>query len=306
MEDTIKPLIVMLTAEWQDADQKQIGAGIIVGRKDKRIYIATANHVVRKDSSDASNVNAKKVLVQFKWLPGEQVEGKLLENVNSELDLALLVVSDLEVPNAIVKFDQLGDPTLLKRNDNVYLCGNPRNQNWKIYINPDKMSQPAGAAAFLQFESPYLKPGHSGGALLDERFRIVGMARTQDAPDGEAVNIRNVLDAVRRWGFPVDLTEPNAVTSFHFYYQFGDHPGEHYWTKVDENNWVEHHPNGEEAFVHITGRTNVGGDNGTLLQHTKIDYLEYFIPDKGGHTMWLRDRVKGQDWAFLGEMKDVK
>lgn len=306
-EDTIKQLVVMLSTEWRNPQASQSGAGIIVGYRDGRIYIATANHLVRRPDSDASLVDANKVSVQFRWLPGELREAKILSDSIPDLDLAMVVVPGMDIP-AVVKFDKLGDPTSLRRNDSVYLCGNPKGQNWRIYATPSRMSEAVGASWTLPFESVTITPGDSGGTLLNDRFLIVGMNRLREPPDGEALSIRTVLDSVRRWGYPINLTQPNAVTSFHFYYKFADRPGERYWKRVDDNTWVETDATGEQQFLNITGRTTIGGDYGTLLERTKPDNAEYFIPDKGGRTMWVRFRVKGNDdWSTLvGEMIDIK
>jgi S1-C subfamily serine protease len=86
-------------------DKESFGAGIIFGYTASRIYIATANHVVRQGIDEAKNVRA-----QFRWLPGESIDAKLLEHVDSNLDLAVLVVTDrVETDLKSLPFDQLGD-----------------------------------------------------------------------------------------------------------------------------------------------------------------------------------------------------
>jgi hypothetical protein len=170
------------------------------------------------------------------------------------------------------------------------------------------MSEVVSGSWILSFESVTITPGNSGGPLLDDHFLIVGMARSKEPPDGEAVNIRTILDTMRNLGYPINLRQPNAVSSFHFYYKFADRPGERYWRNVDDKTWVETDATGEQQFLNITGKTTIGGDRGTLLERTKPDDKEYFIPDKGGRTMWVRFRVKGSDdWSTLvGEMVDIK
>ena len=65
--DEVKPLLVMI-----DGRLKEIGvfgAGIILGVRSDRLYIATANHVVRKGTHQIENLR-----VQLKFLPGETLD----------------------------------------------------------------------------------------------------------------------------------------------------------------------------------------------------------------------------------------
>ncbi len=196
-EDTIKPLIVMITCRF--AEREGLGAGIIFGYSATRVYIATANHVVRQGTDEAESVR-----VQFKWLPGESIKAKLLEHVDSNLDLAVLVVTyRMESDLKSLTLDQLGDSTSLKRGDTVHSIGNPRGQQWRVNVTPERVSDKVGDSIF--FESGFIGPGHSGGALVNERWELVGMIKADEPPDGVAVNIRSMLDALSRWGYPVKL-----------------------------------------------------------------------------------------------------
>ena len=202
-EERIKPLIVMITC--QLGDKESFGAGIIFGYGPSRIYIATANHVVREGTDAAKNVR-----VQFKWLPGESIEAKLLGHADSSLDLAVLVVTDrVETDFRSLPFDQLGDSTSLKRGDSVHSIGNPRGQQWRVNVTPDRVSDSVGDT--ISFESGFIGPGHSGGALLNERWELVGMIKADQPPDGVAVNIRSMLNTLQRWDYPVKLTRSVVV-----------------------------------------------------------------------------------------------
>src|SRR5262245_45612316 len=121
-EEKIKPLIVMIESIFPD-EVKFIGAGIIIGSDTSRLYIATANHLVR-NGAPPDRHNAQNVRVKFKWIPGDPIEARLLEFENAELDLAVLAVTNvdsLRIPGSSL-FDQLGDSSdrSLKRGDDVY------------------------------------------------------------------------------------------------------------------------------------------------------------------------------------------
>jgi Trypsin-like peptidase domain len=199
-EEKIKPLIVMLTAKFSDPDEERFGAGIIFGLGNDRIYIATANHLVRKGQQEAQSLR-----VRFKRLPGEEIEAKLLKDADPDLDLAVLAVANLARLGKLPfgPFDQLGDPSSLKRGDSLYSVGNPRGRQWYLNVTPDKVAGKSGSA--ISFESAFIEPGHSGGALLDERMEMVGMIKASNPPEGVAANIQSVLDTLKQWGYPVSL-----------------------------------------------------------------------------------------------------
>jgi hypothetical protein len=206
-EEKIKTLIVMITAKFMDPDEERFGAGIIFGLGNDRVYIATANHVVRKGPQESQSLR-----VRFKWLPGEAIEAKLLENSESNLDLAVLAVvgghgmdlDSLPFHLAASAMDlQSGNPNSLKRGDAVYSIGYPRGQQWRVNVTSDKVSDRSDNT--ISFESATIGKGHSGGALLNEKWEVVGMITADEPPDGVAVNIWSVIGALRQWGYPVRL-----------------------------------------------------------------------------------------------------
>jgi len=103
----------------------------------------------------------------------------------------------------------------------------------------------------------------------------------------------------------------NAPQSFYFDYPFKDAPGRHIWTRTNEKLWTERLPNGNENFIEVVGRTSVDGDNGTLVQLSNDKSLQYFVPDRGSHMLWVRDRrvdanqSPASPWLFLGQMQNV-
>jgi len=206
-EEKVKPLIVMLTAKFSDPDEERFGAGIIFGLGTDRIYIATANHLVRKGQQEAQSLR-----VRFKRLPGEEIEAKLLKDADPDLDLAVLAVANLARLGKLPfgPFDQLGDPSSLKRGDSLYSVGNPRGRQWYLNVTPDKVAGKSGSA--ISFESAFIEPGHSGGALLDERMEMVGMIKASNPPEGVAANIQSVLDTLKQWGYPVSLRRRQSLT----------------------------------------------------------------------------------------------
>jgi hypothetical protein len=201
--EELNRLIVMVTCKI--GDQDSFGAGIIFGVSSNRLYIATANHVVRHGMEKAQNVQ-----VQLKWMPGEWKEAALLEHTDRDLDLAVLAV-DLESQRVHVdglRWDQLGDPRSLKSGESVYSVGYPKAEPWHTYVTPDRFSKNSRDSIF--FESNFIGPGNSGGALLNEGREVVGMIIEFQPPDGRAVSIQSVVDILNQWGYPVGLKQKES------------------------------------------------------------------------------------------------
>jgi hypothetical protein len=119
---------------------------------------------------------------------------------------------------------------------------------------------------------------------------------------------------------PTPAAGGGSPERFYFNYNFGPagERGRHDWTRVDSTTWVEQFPSGFQNRIRAIGRITVDGDSGTLLvlvssgpqsnlkREDLNGKLQYFIPDKGSHLMWLRDRLMGEGWNFLGEMQGIR
>ena len=201
MEEGIKQLVVMVRG--QIRGETTNGAGIIFGTRGDRLYIATANHVVRWGKDKAEDIT-----VELRGIPGEPLEAKLLNPHfgRDRLDLAILSVRGVKseaIPLDLIPFDRLGDAARVERGDAVYSVGYPQGKAWRVNVNPDRIASTVGD--FLRYESNVIAPGYSGGGLFNARGKLVGMIRADEPPEGEAVKINRILDAVSQWGFPVNL-----------------------------------------------------------------------------------------------------
>jgi hypothetical protein len=195
-EEESNDLIVVVRGNFDGQDT--YGAGIVFGETGNRVYIATANHVVRRDVREAQNLQ-----VEFRWLPGEPIEATLLTSVDALMDLAVLVVDEdkHKIPLNKLKFDQLGDSGSIKRADSVYLVGHPGGRLWLDDVTPDKVSRKSANSIYI--ESPSIAVGYSGGGLLNERRELIGMIKADSPPEGIAVSIDAVEATLKEWGYPV-------------------------------------------------------------------------------------------------------
>ena len=198
-----KPLIVMIG---HPDCAGVIGAGIVVGLESDRLYIATANHLVRCKGRRLDSVD-----VRFRFLPGERIAGKVLDDVDRRLDLTVLSVvglGRLAIPVKKIPFGLLGDTKKLSFGDEVFMIGNPAGRRWQDQARAALVTQVAEDR--LEFETTLAQQGHSGGGLFNGRWELVGMIIEDEPPTPRAVPIDRVLRRLRNWGYPVAL-KPKPV-----------------------------------------------------------------------------------------------
>lgn len=204
-------LIVMIKVKFEEAET--FGAGIIFGREENKLFIVTADHVVRK-----KNQTTQDIRVMLKTHPDVELKALLLDSHDSNQDLAILSIDTLQN----TKFDAcslamtaLGDNSHLKRGSTVFPVGYPTAIPWGSPFDPDRVSQIIGDKITIQ--SRFIAPGHSGGALLNGKGEIVGLILADSPPLGLAVSIEKVLKVVSDWGYPIQLSfpVPNDGTALH-------------------------------------------------------------------------------------------
>jgi hypothetical protein len=201
--DRAKQLTVMINATI-DGDTRP-GAGVVFGLANGEIYMATANHLVRRGLSRASEIE-----VEFQWLPGQPVPAQLLTYYDDRaLDLAVVAVdlSKARVPPGGLSLDRLGDPGALTRGAALSAIGYPNGSAFDV--SAAELSQIE--AVSLKYRVPGLVPGgYSGGPLVDRKGMIVGVIRQDQPPDGEATRIDLVVSQLKAWNYEVRLQAPGA------------------------------------------------------------------------------------------------
>ena len=195
--------------------EESIGAGILFGAANDRLYVVTANHVVRRGPAACTDIR-----VELRALPGEPVPATLTTSFDARRDVAVLSIPGLRergIDAARLPFDRLGDPASLARGDGVYALGFPQGRAWGSNVAPIPIA--AVSDSLLVFESSQVVPGNSGGALLDRRREIVGLVLNVQPPEATARNIAQVVELLRGWRFPVALrgrfafAEPDLVSA---------------------------------------------------------------------------------------------
>jgi len=201
----------------QDADRAELlvvritapnteGAGIIIHVDDRYVYGITAKHVVFQRGKVIDGLQA-----ELRGWPGRQLPVEAFK-LHYQEDLAVfraelspLGLSRAEVLQG-VPLDQLGSSGELDPGDALYSLGHSTASAWISPKTPVRFAKGDGAIAFL-FESD-CPQGHSGGAVFDQQWRLVGMMIEEERPFCRALRIDPVLKIVQGWKLDVSLRPP--------------------------------------------------------------------------------------------------
>ncbi|MFN6563216.1 MAG: tetratricopeptide repeat protein [Nostoc sp. ChiSLP01] len=195
-----------------------IGAGWVVKREGNKAWIVTNRHVVNDIDTDIENSNSgtQKIKVRFfckgigEKIPPEynaQIISPI--KVNESLDLAILEVTD--IPDDIKELTKFSG--IIDRNTSVSIIGHPNGNDWKQVTG--KISHYLEDENKIQIIAT-IDGGNSGGPVLDEQNRVVGVivekfeklpADNNDSSksisnqeSGFAYSIEIVIKQLRSWG----------------------------------------------------------------------------------------------------------
>jgi hypothetical protein len=202
-----KQAVVMISAA-TEGDVRP-GAGIIFGLANDRVYIATANSLLRRGTSNATDIE-----VSFRWSHGEHFKAELLTYYDASLDLAVIAVPGLAktgAAGAVLSLDRIGNPSSLAqgvRGDPVWEIGY---SNYAAYsVSAGQVSQVEAVVLKYRVPAP-VRGGYSGGPVLDRNGLIVAIVRQDQPPNNEATRIDLVLSQLKVWGYPIDVQSPSAA-----------------------------------------------------------------------------------------------
>lgn len=154
----------------QSSESEGVGSGIIIGKKDGKILIATNNHVV---------ADAKSLSVGF-------VDGKsasaTIRGTDSDADLAVVEVNTKDMKASTLKkiaVITLGDSSKLKTGERAIAIGNALGYGQSVtggYISAlNRQVQLTDKTMTLIQTDAAINPGNSGGALLNSKGELIGI-----------------------------------------------------------------------------------------------------------------------------------
>ena len=181
VSSNVMPSIVSITGKFettsqswfgqtQSSESEGVGSGIIIGKKDGKILIATNNHVV---------VDAKSLSVGF-------VDGKsasaTIRGTDSDADLAVVEVNTKDMKASTLKkiaVITLGDSSKLKTGERAIAIGNALGYGQSVtggYISAlNRQVQFTDKTMTLIQTDAAINPGNSGGALLNSKGELIGI-----------------------------------------------------------------------------------------------------------------------------------
>ncbi|MCI5207679.1 MAG: hypothetical protein D3910_02535 [Candidatus Electrothrix sp. ATG2] len=188
-----KPLVVQITTQFAHGPP-EYGFGFIVGEQYNRLYIVTANHVVRSRLPDKST---EQVLLRFSWDPGGRAnQAELLDTMYDPLDLALLRIDKKKILGVNqVNWQRRTWCRSWQVEEKVWFIG--RSRKW--YVPPDRragvlLRTEPDLLGFIHIDIDSVQPGTSGAPLFIQNG-LVGMVVNDSPGKTKAVNI----DHIRRF-----------------------------------------------------------------------------------------------------------
>jgi trypsin-like peptidase len=200
--DEAKALVVQVNTFVRSGVASPYGAGIIVAANGNALYIATANHVLQFGSITPT--------VWVVFASGDSAVATIVARGDSVIDLALLKVTANQVRLARWtprSWDRVGNVHALRGDDPVSPVGCPNRVCW---LAPSPADHVAWRDQFgIVFQSYFVDPGSSGGALFNQWWEVVGMVVRYAPPRPEALSIDQILRTVRSWQQAVSLESPS-------------------------------------------------------------------------------------------------
>jgi len=198
-----KDLVVMIEIKKREAEKvktKSQSSGIIFGRSSDALLIGSAEHNI--DKWLCSTCEIRIFVRTIDYPEGFKAD---IEKIDAENDFVLLrakIPTIFKNDLCALQFDFLGDVSLLKRRDKLYGVGYSWGEKWKESLQPEMFDKLEGN--IIEFQSFSIDVGHSGGGLINDKGRLVGMLIRNDSSI-IAYSLEYFLDRTRNWNYNIQL-----------------------------------------------------------------------------------------------------
>jgi hypothetical protein len=200
-----QPLVVEVRSTFANTDGRLEpelrAAGIIIGLRSDTLFIVTAKH------------NVEGVAVVQVRLRHNGVFHPAAGNVIliSGWDIALIAVTGHSAdPDWRVPFVVPRSRSRLRWRERLFVLGCPNGNCW---LEPQEAELSGSRHVFLFFRTHYIKPGMSGGPLVDSDGALVGLVVGQEEGDGRAIWWEDVELIIRAVGYPVNLPRSRGYSA---------------------------------------------------------------------------------------------
>ena len=192
--------VLRIKSTWTDLGaviNEQSGAGIALGVRRGRLYVMTAAHVVRSKIHGSAN----DIKVILKRAPPREYYSAELVDYEAKKDFAVLVTQPIlnELDReSVVKFAVEYGYTY-GAGKNIKVIGHPKDDLWRIITTKTKQSNDP---SFMRLKRSSIDYGNSGGPVLSDSHRLIGMVTSVKGADAYALKITDIVKVLEAWDIP--------------------------------------------------------------------------------------------------------
>jgi hypothetical protein len=206
LNDVMNAAVRLQMPKSEDAESE--GAGVVIGTSDETVFIVTAKHVVERQQTIAVFFNAAR---------HKKYTGRVI-HMSDEVDLAVVAV---DLPAGDIRRSLRRIETHDGRLERLAVVSNISHvpDQWELNAGVNRLQ--GEQLNTLTFTKVGILEGASGGPLLDNDNRLVGMVTTIDGTKATALKIKVVLDMLRLWNVRTNnlgavATDEKVLLADHF------------------------------------------------------------------------------------------
>ena len=173
----------------------QYGAAILVGNKEDTLYFVTAFHIVVDTSND---------LTVYFYPDGTLQSPAEIVKTSPRFDLAVIQCARPTAFQVATSYSLHTSPPVLRQE--VTVIGHPSGDPWMLnFSNRVNGLEYEGDDRYFTIGAQGLAVGNSGGPVLDDQNRLLGMMQELDARKGICLSSEQIRRSLQSWDIPIHL-----------------------------------------------------------------------------------------------------